>query len=279
KIILYIISYIFTISEIFIILNFGTRFSLLILQLIAETNPNEASEFISSYIISPKMLMYYFLVVSFIGSNIFSEKSDLIKSITKQIIDYIPNKIYIWISCILLISGATSIYRDIRLLYTFYSKHFKDVPEVLFNVRYSKNYTTLGNIVYASYFYFSSLNETEVLAETLQNLSSINSYFTSKNVILILGESFNKSHSSLYGYSINTNPKLNKDGDNLFLMNHIISPSNATASCLRLLFSFSNRDNDLYWANTPLFPALYRAAGYNVFFLSNQECQGHGKDI
>ena len=279
KIILYLISYIFSISEIFLILNFGTRFSLLILQLIAETNPNEASEFISSYIISSRMLIYYFLAVSFIGFNIISEKSNLIQSVIKQITLYIPNKIYIGFFCILLISGTISISRDIRLLYTFYSKHFKDVPGILFNVRYSKNYTTLGNIVYASYFYFSSLNETEILAETLQNIPPIKSDITSQNIILILGESFNKSHSSLYGYSIDTNPKLKKEGDNLFLMNDVVSPSNATASCLRLLFSFSNRENDLYWANTPLFPALYKAAGYNVIFLSNQECQGHGKDI
>ncbi|MBQ5665407.1 MAG: sulfatase-like hydrolase/transferase, partial [Akkermansia sp.] len=63
------------------------------------------------------------------------------------------------------------------------------------------------------------------------------------------------------------------------MMTDVVSPHNSTAKCLRKLFSFSNQDNDLYWAKTPLFPALYKAAGYNVTFLSNQECMGSDNGI
>ena len=99
------------------------------------------------------------------------------------------------------------------------------------------------------------------------------------NIILILGESFNKHHSSLYGYTLQTNSALEKEIDNLYVMTDVVTPHNGTSKCLRKLFSFSNQDNDLYWATTPLFPALYKSAGYTVTFLSNQECLGGGKGI
>ena len=51
KIFLYVIPALVTITEVFIITSFGTRFSALIIRLLFETNPNEALGFFSQYVI------------------------------------------------------------------------------------------------------------------------------------------------------------------------------------------------------------------------------------
>lgn len=172
---------------------------------------------------------------------------------------------------ILVLFSAISIYRDTRFTKCLLTSNHTEVYNKLVNFTYGDNYTTFGKMVFASYIYFSTLNESDILAETLNSISNVTSTFKSKNIIFILGESFNKYHSSLYGYNLETNPNLNAEKDNLFIMTDVVSPHNSTAKCLRKLFSFASQDNDLLWAKTPLFPALYKIQGYNVTFVSNQE--------
>ena len=269
---LYATSYILSILEVYLILFFNTRFSSLILQLIFETTPDEANGFISAYLLTPKVAFYLLFLITFIGINIFAEHSKGVKSVIDKFCVKISNYIYYLAIFCLLIFGTIYAYRDIRFSTCLLFSDYAEVLTKLKNYTYGDNYTTLGKIIFSSYSYYSTLNETDILAETLSNISGVNPNFTSKNIVFILGESHNKYHSSLYGYNWETTSNLNKEKDNLYVMTDVVSPHNATAKCLRKLFSFSSQDNNLYWAKTPLFPALYKAAGYNVTFFSNQEC-------
>lgn len=272
KIVLYVISYALSIFEVYLILNFGSRFSHTFFQMILETNSGEAVGFISSYIFTRKTLTYGIFVLVFIVANIFAEKILRVKLVIIRFIQSISNKLCLLIISALMLFGAISIYRDIRFIKSILSYNHTEVLGVLERYTYGTNYTTLGRGILASYTYLSTLDEADILSETLSNISNVTSDFTSRNIVLILGESFNKHHSSLYGYNLETNPNLKEEKDNLYLMSDVISPHNSTAKCLRRLFSFSNQDNNLYWANTPLFPALFKYVGYNVTFFSNQEC-------
>lgn len=189
------------------------------------------------------------------------------------------NKFAIILSVVLLLSGTVSFCRDLRFICCLLNSPYIEVPSKIKGFVYSTIYTTLGHFCYAGYMHFSTNQDIEILVYTLSETSDVSCDCTSKNIILILGESFNKHHSSLYGYSLPTNSELEKEINNLYVMTDVVSPHNTTSKCLRKLFSFSSQDNDLYWANTPLFPALYKSAGYNVTFLSNQECLGGGNGI
>lgn len=272
---LYFMSYLFSILEIFLILNFGTRFSHSIFQLLIETTPNEAKDFIASYIATTNVFIYSIIVAFFISINIIAERYKSLQIIIKEFISSIPNKPKTLIAYILILFGIIYAYRDIRFTKYIIFSDFEEVKSKLQNCTYGDNYTTFGKVNYSLYSYYSTSNETEVLVETLSKTSNIESTFSSKNIILILGESFNKYHSSLYGYCLETNPLLKREDNNLYIMTDVISPHNGTAKCMRKLFSFANQDNNLYWAKTPLFPALYKSAGYNVLFFSNQEVSSH----
>lgn len=279
KVLMYIGTYILSILEIYLILNFGTRFSHSIFQLIAETTLNEVNDFLTTYFITPKVFLYIIIVTFFVGINVYSEKSQYIRNIATRCVHFFINRFSMVLLTIILLCGTISIYRDIRLIYCFFAYPYNEVPTKLNSYQYQTIFTTFGKIVFAAYMHNSTSKDTEKLAKTLMEISNVSSSFTSKNIILVLGESFNKYHSSLYGYTKPTNLSLEKERNNLYIMTDVVSPHNATSKCLRKLFSFSNQDNNLYWAETPLFPALYKASGYNVIFISNQESKEFSDNI
>lgn len=88
-------------------------------------------------------------------------------------------------------------------------------------------------------------------------------------VIFILGESTNRNHMSLYGYSLDTNPKLEKR--KLYVFDDTISPHAITLLSLQKIFTFYNHESKGEWYSyTDLFRIL-KEAGYHTFWLSNQD--------
>lgn len=91
-------------------------------------------------------------------------------------------------------------------------------------------------------------------------------------VVLVVGEAFSKHHSSLYGYEKVTNPclmELVRSG-NLYPFYDVISPFNKTHQMLRELLSVHSVDAPMPWKAYPLWPQIFKEAGYYVSFVSNQ---------
>ena len=91
-------------------------------------------------------------------------------------------------------------------------------------------------------------------------------------VVVIIGEAFSKHHSSLYGYGKQTNPMLQSyvDAGNLFLFQDVISPYNKTHLMIRTLLSMHSVDSKAAWEDYPIWCQIFKEAGYNVSFVSNQ---------
>ena len=92
------------------------------------------------------------------------------------------------------------------------------------------------------------------------------------DVVLIVGESFNRHLSNLYDGVYNTNPRLKArqaDGS-LYVFNDVIASDNGTTQNFKQFLSPTSVDSKLAWCDAPLFPLLLRKCGYNVVFYSNQ---------
>lgn len=96
--------------------------------------------------------------------------------------------------------------------------------------------------------------------------------YSSPHIVLIIGESYNRHHSSLYGYDKPTTPLQSqrwRKGE-LVVFKDMISSWNTTCESLKNIFSTQCVGQNGNWASAPLFPLLFRQAGYHTSFLSNQ---------
>lgn len=113
------------------------------------------------------------------------------------------------------------------------------------------------------------------LVEGLDRVEVDSCSFRSREIVLIIGESYNKRHSSLYGYDKETTPrqKALADEGSLVAFSDVIAPWNLTSFVFKLIFSTAvveQPGDQSRWCDEPLFPTLFRKAGYEVAFLTNQ---------
>ena len=90
--------------------------------------------------------------------------------------------------------------------------------------------------------------------------------------MLVIGESYNKYHSQLYGYRPKTTPhqlRMQREGS-LVAYPYVVSCWNMTSNVFKNALSTHSLDQKGSWADGVLFPALFRKAGYRVAFLTNQ---------
>ncbi len=100
---------------------------------------------------------------------------------------------------------------------------------------------------------------------------------STSNIVLIIGESFARSHSSLYGYNKETNPYLEDylNSSFLFAFDSINSPAPTTSESIRLMLSTYNKsqDNDAHkkkWYDYTSIVEVLQICDYNCHWFSNQ---------
>lgn len=96
--------------------------------------------------------------------------------------------------------------------------------------------------------------------------------FTSPTIVLIIGESYNRHHSQLYGYDKATTPcqaERARKGE-MTVFTDVVSAWNLTHLSFQDMFSLKTQDAGGEWYDYPLFTTMFRQAGYEVAFLSNQ---------
>lgn len=96
--------------------------------------------------------------------------------------------------------------------------------------------------------------------------------FTSSRIVLIIGESYNRHHASLYGYPKLTTPIQDSlcGAGSLQRFTNVISSYNLTYKSFQNMLTLYNYDSKGKWYDYPILPAIFKKAGYEVDFFSNQ---------
>ncbi len=96
--------------------------------------------------------------------------------------------------------------------------------------------------------------------------------FRSPQIVLIIGESFNKYRSQLYGYDKPTTPRQLKrmQDSTLIAFTDVVAPWNLTSFVFKHVFSLHAIGDEGDWCDVPMFPEVFRKAGYHVTFITNQ---------
>lgn len=110
------------------------------------------------------------------------------------------------------------------------------------------------------------------LTERIDSVRVDSCSFTSPNIVLIIGESYSKHHAQLYGYERQNTPRQvewAKRGE-LIPYQDVVAPWNLTSFVFKHIFSLYTVGDRGEWCDYPLFPEVFRKAGYHVTFLTNQ---------
>lgn len=104
-----------------------------------------------------------------------------------------------------------------------------------------------------------------------------------KNVVMIIGESFSKRHSSLYGYDKNTNPYLQKlvQDSLLYVFTNITSPATKTVPVFKSIMSTYKPEygENVKWYECLTVQEVLRNSGYKTYWISNQSQAGFYDNI
>lgn len=100
-----------------------------------------------------------------------------------------------------------------------------------------------------------------------------------QKVLIIIGESLNRKMMSLYGYPLPTTPLLEKlvadsTKGKTYQFNDVISPEAMTVLSLRKVLTNINNTNKLTFSKCVTLVDLFKAGGYETFWLSNQAIAG-----
>lgn len=92
------------------------------------------------------------------------------------------------------------------------------------------------------------------------------------NIILIIGESFDKTHSNLYGYDKVTNPLLSKrhNDSTLMVFPSVCSPATMTHLSMRLMLTLADDCEDKGWIYKPMLVKTLSKCNYRSRWISNQ---------
>lgn len=94
-----------------------------------------------------------------------------------------------------------------------------------------------------------------------------------QTIVLVIGESGNKHHMSLYGYQRKTNPLLEKYSadSTFFVFNDIVSPQVHTIPVMRSLFTMTDLEHPEYFTEKASLFELFNRAGFETYLISNQD--------
>lgn len=260
---LHLVCYGFSISNMFLYLFFNLRWDAFTFQLIHETNTRESSEFLETYLFTPDCGLLVLCYILFMVMEYLA-----IRWLHRRCIS-VP-----WFTSLLIV--VPFIYNSVFFCFPDYdTTHDK-----------SEAYNTLitRNMLWKLHLSVQQYNiekaDLDICARN-QEITAVDSCsYKSPNIVVIIGESFIKRHSSLYGYNKATNPNLEKlrQAGNLAVFTDVITPRNGTSEAFKLFLSMANIKDTIRWCDTPLFPTLFKQAGYHVSFYSNQFVKESEKD-
>lgn len=266
----YVVAYVAAFSECFVHERFHLLYGPITIQLVAETTPSETGEFLSSYIKGWafwKICLVYFPMLALnIVAEAFSRRA------RAQIGRIVPDVLKIATNVALPIAVGICLVSTLdqkRQMLNFFTSHDTDAAEHAGNHAF---HTPLYRIVYSTKFLSLSYSELERMRANMADIKIDSCDFTIPNIVLYIGESYNKHHSQLYGYGLETTPhqKAMYEKGDLLVFSDAVTPWNVTSNVFKDVLSTHSTDQPGAWNYGVLLPGVLKKAGYKVAFITSQ---------
>lgn len=243
------VSNVLLIIQCFLFLHFTCHIGQEMVDILCDTNTREIADFTKTYILSLKTLALI-VSVSFLNILYFY----LVKTKSKRVF------------------GSTVICLSLCLtIYGFYLCGHSIYGYVFYNNGYNIPMKTgLSSLLKSSANIAARYWEVKKCLKLSERVRCTPNKVDSTIIIFVIGESHSIYHSSLYGYPKQTQPNLThrKDSGELFVLEDVISFYDRTHRAMESIFSLSNSPDD--YSSSPLFPVLFRKAGFKTYCFDNQ---------
>ena len=279
----YVIAYIVAIVDVYCFIKFGSTLTPTMLLLVGETNAQEAGEFLKSYlstdiIFSKLGWVLLVMLVHVVWSVIRSKKQEARskRNVLSKCHDKHKGILLLLASSLLFLTflfSLTDCWKNKEAFHRLMSyQTIGEVEHELTEKTCAKLYQPLYRLAFSIRANQLTAKQVQKLITGIDKVQVDSCAFTTPHIILIIGESYNRHHAQLYGYEKPTTPRQLKRAQQgeLIAYQDVVAPWNLTSFVFKYLFSLYTVGDQGEWCDYPLFPEVFRQAGYHVTFLTNQ---------
>ena len=291
---MYAVAYLVAFIDVYCFVKFDTTITPTMLLLVGETNSDEAAEFVESYmsfnVLFSRVGRVLLVMLAHIAWTVLwnreKRKVKSGKSITKRALGFfnlqsstftswLP-KAKPWLGLAVLavfiycaVAGWSNKAAFVRLMSY---DNIGDVEHELTKKHCAVMFHPVYRLIFSVYANGLTAKQVDKLIDNIDKAVVDSCSYRSKNIVLIIGESYNRHHASLYGYGQPTTPRQDERAKRgrLVPFTDVVAPWNLTSFVFKYLFSLYTVGDKGEWCDYPLFPELFRKAGYHVTFMTNQ---------
>ena len=285
--VLYVIAYSLAIIDTFCMVQFGNTISPSMLLLVGETTGNETAEFLSTYvnlevIFTPELGWVLLVLLVHIIYEGVKWKVKRIKWKVEWVNKIAPFAFCLLSLVVVILGWSDTITNKNCMIRHFNCKTVGDVEKDMNlhpRVEMYLPVYRLADAFFTNHLVSLQLDRLKEEAEKVERMTPEQLGIPSdlkdskpSNIVLIIGESYGKHHSQQYGYPLETTPRqvrLEKSGF-LTKFDDVITCWNLTSFVFKNVFSLHVIGEKGEWCDYPLFPEVFRKAGYHVSFITNQ---------
>lgn len=283
----YVALYAVAVSDVYCFVKFGSTLTPTMLLLVGETDSREAGEFLRSCV-SPDVLF------SNVGWVLLIILVHVILSLELRFPHLVPHRVVtilrdvrsrisrfgnilapvcgLVVAALVVWAGVESWHNKTATWKLMSGRTIGEVEHTLTEKDHAVLYQPAYRLAFSLYANALTASQVQKLIVAADNVRVDSCSFTSPEIVLIIGESYNRHHSQQYGYTMPTTPRqIERERSGLLVkFTDVVSPWNLTSFVFKNLFSMHVVGQEGEWCDYPLFPELFRAAGYHVTFLTNQ---------
>ena len=283
---LYIILYGTAIVDMYCYVRFESTLTPTMLMLVNETTPQEAGEFLSGYLsldVLTSPVGYILLIL--LAHILWTILRRVFRQLRRRLIlptlnPRVTSILTTTLRCVLGITAAWLMYdawqecqinkEAIHKLMT--KDNIGEVEHQLNQKPRPELYLPIYRLAFSLYANSLASTQLETMVTVKNEVQVDSCTFRVPNIVLVIGESYNKYHSQLYGYNMPTTPRqlaLAQEGS-LVPFTDVVAPWNLTSYVFKNVLSLHAVGDSGEWSDRPLFPEVFRKAGYHVTFITNQ---------
>ena len=283
KALLYVLLYGVAIVDMYCYERFESTLTPTMLMLVGETTPQEASEFLTGYLswdlVSTivgwvLLLILVHILWTFVRRPLCKRLQQMIvlpqfNPIAVSSMKAVPSLV---VACLLVVCVSETWDNKVAIHRMFTYDTVGQVERELTRKDQANLYVPIYRLVFSAFANHLASHQLVQLEAASDKIHIDSCSYRVPNIVLVIGESYNKHRSQLYGYEKPTTPfqKALAEQGSLVPFTDVVAPWNLTSFVFKHFLSLHAVGDSGEWCDAPLFPEVFRKAGYHVTFITNQ---------